>query len=387
MKHITNILALVLLAAMLGGCASAEADAVELFAVNVGKGDALLVRAGGWTCLIDAGMPWAVGRVRGAMRAMGVTALDAVFLTHPDDDHYGGLEWLAASDIPVGAWYASGIYTEVKEKKHPIVKAAGARGQEPIWLTRGDRVPLGDSGAVFTVLAPFEKFTDKDDNNSLVMLLESPQGRMLFTGDMELPQEASLLTKGDDLSCAVLKVPNHADDDTVSAAFADACSAQVAVISTSTEEKPETPDPGVLSRLRAAGSECVVTQDADLGLWVRLSGGKADVEYVTADAPLPGVVLDAVVPGDDLITLRSTGGDVDLTGCSLYSDRGNEAYAFPDGTVLPAGGALTVGTNSSDPGDYDLLWDEKKVVHKSKTDTVTLYDAYGRIVDQLDNGM
>ena len=33
--------------------------------------------------------------------------------------------------------------------------------------------PCVMSGAVFTVLAPFEKFTDKDDNNSLVMLLES----------------------------------------------------------------------------------------------------------------------------------------------------------------------------------------------------------------------
>ena len=124
------------------------------------------------------------------------------------------------------------------------------------------------------MLAPFEKFTEKDDNNSLVMLLESPQGRMLFTGDMELPQEASLLTKGDDLSCAVLKVPNHADDDTVSAAFADACSAQVAVISTSTEEKASTPAERVLRALAAWKTEVYQTQEAEWGILVTLRDGE-----------------------------------------------------------------------------------------------------------------
>lgn len=387
MKHILNIVALSLLTALLaGGCAAADGEgAVELFAVNVGKGDALLVRAGEWTCLIDAGKPWAMGRVRGAMKAMGIDALDAVFLTHPDDDHAGGLEWLAAGDIPVGTWYASGIFTEVKPEKHPIVKAAQARGQAPVWLERGDSVPMGDSGAVLAVLAPSETFTDKDDNNSLVMLLDSPQGRMLFTGDMELPQEAVLLAQERDLRCDVLKVPNHADDDTVSDALARACSAQLAVISTSTEEKPETPDPGVVSRLRAAGSECAETQDAELGLWVRLRDGTPGVEYVDAGAALPPAAITGVEAGEDLITVASTGPEADLTGCYLFSERGGELYPFPDGTVIPAGGTLTVGTRTSD-GGYDLLWDDKKVVHKSKTDVVTLYDAFGRAVDRMDNG-
>ena len=54
---------------------------------------------------------------------------------------------------------------------------------------------------------------------------------------------------------------------------------------------------------------------------------------------------------------------------------------------LAAGGGVTIGTRSSDEGSYDLLWDDKKVIHKSKTDVVTLYDAWGRPVDAADNGL
>ena len=361
---------------------------VALFAANVGKGDALLLVVDGWAGLIDTGKPQARGRVLSAMAAMGVTALDAVFITHTDNDHTGGLGWLADSDIPVGAWYASGYFTGVKPEKHDAVKAAAKRGQEVNWLRRGDTVPLGATGALLRVLAPFEQFEDKDDNNSLVMMLETAQGRMLFTGDMELPEEASLLMKGDDLSCDVLKAPNHGDDDTVSESFARAAGAELVVISTDGQEKPGTPDDGVVARLEAAGGTCWVTEDTGLGIRVTLSGGAASAAAVDInEAPAQDVAVATVVPGDDLVTLRNDGADRDLTGWYLYSDRGNELYAFPDGFVLGAGRTLTVGTRSSDEGSYDLLWDDKKVIHKSKTDDILLFDRWGRCVDNRSNGL
>lgn len=388
MKKVLKALALLVAAVLLTACGAgvSEGQPAELFAVNVGKGDALLIRVDGAACLIDAGKACARGKVLTAMAQMGVTALDAVFLTHTDDDHAGGLEWLADSAIPVGAWYAPAFYTGVKAKKHPLAKAAQARGQEPQWLRRGDVIQLGDAGAAFRVLAPAEQFDDKDDNNSLVMMLVTSQGKILLTGDMELPEEAALLARGDDLSCAVLKVPNHGDDDTTSQSFADAAGAQVAVISTDGQEKPGTPDPGVLSRLKAAGSDCYVTEYAGLGLRVTLADGRATVESVEIEAPAAtGVSIQSVISGDDLIALSNSGAACDLTGWYLYSDRGNELYAFPDDTLLPAGGSLVVGTLSSD-GGYDLLWNDKKVIHKSKPDTIYLYDRYGRIVDAMDNG-
>ena len=391
MRRATRILAMTLIMTLLAGCgAGVSADStpaeVRLFAVNVGKGDALLLRVGDWTGLIDAGKAKAMGRVKYALEQLGVERLDAVFLTHTDDDHAGGLEWLAESDIAVDAWYASGLYTGVKEKKHPMVKAAAIRGQDVQWLRRGDALDLG-GGAALRVLAPASLFTDKDDNNSLVMLLESAAGRILLTGDMELPEEAELLAQGDDLSCAVLKVPNHGDDDTTSDAFARAASAQIALISTDSQEKPGTPDAGVVSRLEAAGSRVLVTQDAGLGWMVALKDGAATAEAADIDAaPVTGVYITEVDAGDDTITLsNNTGGSLELDGFYLHSDRGDELFAFPAGTTVAPGDELTVGTNSTD-GSFDVLWDDKKVVHQKKTDTITLYDPCGRAVDRLDNG-
>ena len=387
MKRILRVLALLLIAALLGGCgAESGGSSVRLFAVNVGKGDALILKAGDWVGLIDAGKPSAMGRVRAALKGLGVEKLNAVFLTHTDNDHAGGLDWLAQSDMPVDNWYAPAMYTGVKEKKHPMILAAALRGQAVQWLQRGDALSL-PGGATLRVLAPASLFEDKDDNNSLVMMLESGQGKMLLTGDMELPEEAELLGQGDDLRCAVLKVPNHGDDDTTSAEFAKAASARVAVISTDSQEKPGTPDPGVVRRLEAAGTTVVVTQDAGIGLLVTLEGGDATVKAVDIEAPpVSGPYIADVDPDDDTIALGNSGSaNVDLSGFSLYSDKGGELYAFPEGTVLSPGATLTVGTNSTD-GNYDLLWDDKKVVNKKKTDTFYLYDDYGRIVDSRDNG-
>ena len=389
MKRIFRILALLLIAAILGGCRADTARApVRLFAVNVGKGDALILKVGDWVGLIDVGKAKAMGRIRTALTKLGVDRLDAVFLTHTDKDHADGLEWLAASDIPVDKWYASAMFTEVKEEKHPMLLAAEARDQEVVWLRRGDALTLGSSGATLRVLAPASKYTDKDDNNSLVMMLESDQGRMLLTGDMELPEEAELLSQGDDLSCAVLKVPNHGDDDTTSAELASAAGAQLAVISTDSQEKPGTPDAEVVRRLEAAGSTVVVTQDAGLGLLVTLTGGKATAAAVDIEAaPISGPYIIGVDPDDDRITLGNSGSAaVNLDGFYLYSNKGEELYTFPAGTALSPGASLTVGTHSTD-GGYDLLWDDKKVVNSKKTDTIYLYDSYGRVVDSRDNGL
>ena len=260
-------------------CGTAQAQ-VELFAVNVGKGDALIVRAGDYTCLIDTGKEKAQEQLEVALKALGVEALDAVFITHTDKDHVGGLKWLRESDIEIRAIYASRYYPNTTEKKHPAVKAAKKLDLTVNWLGAGDSVPLGDSGAVFRVLAPEMEIPDDEDDNSLVMMLESPDGRILLTGDMEHVEEAALLTSGADLRCDVLKVANHGDSDATSAALIAACAPSVALISTDSAEKPGTPDAGIVRNLQGIGCAVCVTQDASLGIRVTLDGGRVAVENV-----------------------------------------------------------------------------------------------------------
>ena len=248
--------------------------------MNVGKGDALLLRTGGYTCLIDTGKSKAKDQLEAALERFDVVYLDAVFITHTDNDHVGGLKWLRKSGIEIGAVYASKYHPESTEKKHQAVKLADKLEIECVWLEAGMEIPLGETGAVLRVLAPIEEIPEDEDDNSLVMLLESADGRILLTGDMEDAEERMLLDSGADLTCDVLKVPNHGDDDACSGELIAACRPKIAVISTNSDEKQGTPNPQLLNDLEDVGCETYITQDASLGVYFVLNGGALRAELL-----------------------------------------------------------------------------------------------------------
>ena len=266
-------------AAALLVCSTAQAR-VELLAASVGKGDALLVRSGNYTCLIDTGKSDAQDSLQRIFSHLQIDSLDAVFITHTDKDHTGGLKWLRKSEIEIRSIYASRYFPETTEKKHQAVKTAEKLGLQVHWLGAGDTIPLGDSGAVFQVLGPIQEIPGNEDDNSLVMMLTSPDGRILFTGDMEHRQELDLLGKNPDLKCDVLKVPNHGDTDACSPQLIAACAPRVAVISTDSHEKEGTPSARLMKNLKKAGCEAFVTQECTLGVHITLDQGQVHAEYV-----------------------------------------------------------------------------------------------------------
>ncbi len=260
---------------MLTGCACAR---TRLTMLNVGKGDALIVELDGATLLIDTGKAKASDTLLAALERMGISYIDAVFITHTDKDHTGGLKALRKSDVGIGDIYASKYYPESSDDKHPAVKAAKKLGKEVIFLGAGDEVTFGDT--TLHVLAPIEEIPDNEDDNSLVMMLENTDGRILLCGDMEYKEEEMLLNSGADLSCDVLKVPNHGDSDACGSALVRACGAQTALISTNSEDKPGTPDTTVLANLTAAGATIWVTQDYEFGVVTVLDGGNVTTEGI-----------------------------------------------------------------------------------------------------------
>ena len=344
-----------------------------MHAVSVGKGDALIIQAGDSAVLIDTGKGYACGRLRRAFEELGITQLDAVFVTHVDSDHIEGLQFLAESGIQVGAWYASPYFFEYKEKKHPLRRL----GVEPEWLEAGDEVVIGDMH--FSVLAPLTKNWDDEDENSLVIMLETPDGRILLTGDMEHGEEAGLLAAGADLCCDVLKVANHGDGDTTSAEFIARTGAEYAIISTDSLEKPGTPDPSVVAALESAGAKVFITQDSD-AVCALLTGGETTVSHVYWEKRATEGVGFSIDRENELFTLtNSSEADISLEGWYVYSDAGNELYIF-GAELLPADGSIVLGTKSSPEGSYSVFWDEKNVISDKKTDLISLYDRDGNLV-------
>ena len=370
----------------LTACAPARAaDEMTLFAVNVGKADALLLHHGDASYLIDTGSAESWGQLSRALKMLGIERLDGVIVTHTDRDHIGGVPMLAASSIPVDAWYASRYWADLKENEHPVALAAQRRGQEARWLSEGDTLPFG-SGTL-TVLAP-AACAKEENNNSVVLLVEGAGGRMLLMGDTEKDGEQALLKAHPDLpSCEVLKVGHHGGNDATTKALLNQVKPKVAVISTSTAERAETPATPVLQRLLKAGSDVAVTQDGGAGVLVILSGGHAEMtiaDWTALPDPVSGVRLANKDAKRDTVTITNQSGDqVDLSDWFLRSERGGEVYVFPAGTALSPGESLTLGTQTTEAA-CDLLWPEKNVWHNEKDDAAVLFDPYGREMDRLE---
>ena len=381
LKKMSWLIGLLVICLMTAACAEAE---TTLLALNVGKADCLLLEDGDTRYLIDTGTAESWGTVSAALRTRGITHLDGVILTHTDKDHAGGAWALATSSVKVDGWYASAYFTDVKMSKHPLVLAAALRDEEVTWLKRGDTLTIGDG--TISVLAPMKLDDDDENNNSLVLYVQTGDGTMLLTGDMEFGEERTLLSANLLTHADVLKVAHHGSDKATSSALVKHVSPQVAVISTSTEEKESTPADSVVSLLESNGAQVAVTQDAGEGVLVTLTNVTPTVTMLP-EATLPAQVTDVVLSdrsnAQDTISIRNNGKNtVDLSGWYLYSSKGKETFVLPEGTMLEAGKTLNIGTLSTE-GETDLTWPDENVWHDKKEDIAMLYDAYGRLIDEL----
>ena len=389
MKHMLLMICLLLLMT-LGAAALAESPyekvdkPLTLFAVNVGKGDALLLNSGAETYLIDAGLQENWGDLSRALKVLQVTRLTGVILTHTDKDHAGGLLPLATSSIEVENWYASAHYADIKkESKHPAVEAAALRGETVTFLRAGDELPLG--AGRLTVVGPISA-SEVENCNSLVLVAEASGGKMLLVGDMEFPEEKELIAAGAIPRCDVIKIGNHGENDATSEALIRAVQPRVAVISTSTAAEPDTPSTRVLAQLYAARVALYQTQDAQSGVLVTIDQGEVTanlMDYNDFPAVNKSVVIADVDNEDDCIILRNDGkAPADVSGWYIVSEKGNQIFVLPEGTAIAPGGELTISSQSS-KAKGDLTWPDKKVWHKSKEDAALLYDVYGRLIDQM----
>lgn len=272
--------AMLLWSAVAGGeTADSEQNAMTLLSINVRKGDAHLLRCGNSIYLIDTGKKKEFDTLYRVLKENGIDRLTGVILTHSHSDHTGGLKKLIQSDIIAESVYTTAYYAPAKDdKENPVVKALKGTDTEPIYLKSGDTLPL--DGGELLVLGPLVEMTDSDNenSNSLVLLAKGGGGSILLTGDMEYPEEASLLNAGLIPHADVLKIGNHGEGDATSAQFVAAVSPSVAVIPTNTEDEPDTPDPRVIQLLKRYDIIILQTQHTKNGVLITIRDGGISYE-------------------------------------------------------------------------------------------------------------
>ncbi|MCL2866770.1 MAG: MBL fold metallo-hydrolase, partial [Clostridia bacterium] len=230
--------------------------------INAGKADSTLLKIDGKFFLIDTGSPSSVPAILGVLSVMGADRISGLFLTHTDSDHIGGTEALCQA-YPVDKLYSANISKRNKKDENRIERLARVLSLSHVKLDAGDHINIG-GGMAFQVLAPLVYNEEDDNDNSLVLLIQIHGKRFLFTGDMMFAEEESLLAEGTELAAHVLKVGYHGNPDATSLPFAQAVSAEYAVISTDTAEAPQSANERVMDNLFPA--QVLITERFSLGI-------------------------------------------------------------------------------------------------------------------------
>jgi len=233
--------------------------ALELVVLDVGQGDAALLRSpGGKWVLVDAGpktrsFDAGVRTILPYLRRRGVKALDYLILTHPDMDHVGGAASILRQ-FPVGKVLDPGFPTGTEAFLDVLV---AAHEKHVPWqvVSAGDSLNL--DGMALRVLAPGKPEQGEGDEgaNGASVVLEVRFGAFsaLLTGDAPAASEAQFLAGVLSPSTQVLKVGHHGSLTSTSHELLKRTNPEMALISVGRRNRFGHPDPRVLSRLREGG--------------------------------------------------------------------------------------------------------------------------------------
>lgn len=242
-----------LLLAVLPGPAGPERG-FSVEALDVGQGDALLLRWARHAVLVDGGGPFDVeardfGRTRLVPKLLdrGVTSLDAVLVTHPHPDHALGV-FAVLEELTVGRLWQS-VGDDEADLYRKLGDAAAARGVRVERLAPGEAAVWSD--ARLSVLHSGGPLRKKDgvNNQSVVAVFARHGVRALLTGDAGTPVERDLVVAGAALSARLLKVGHHGSRTATSPEFLRAVSPRAALLSCGRENRFGHPAPETLRTL------------------------------------------------------------------------------------------------------------------------------------------
>ena len=231
---------------------------VEVHYIDVGQGDATLIKCGSHAMLIDGGNNNKGTTVQLYLKKQGVESLDYVIGTHPDADHIGGL------DVIVYKYNCDTVIMPDYEKDtktyQELVDVIHDKNMKITYPVVGEQYALGE--AKFTIIAPNSNSYGGNANDySVAILLEYGKNRFLFTGDAEEASETEMLSNGIELSADVYKVAHHGSRSASTQEFLNAVQPKYAVISCGEGNSYGHPHAEVLNRLRSMGVEVFRTDE------------------------------------------------------------------------------------------------------------------------------
>lgn len=238
--------------------------ATELVMLDVGQGDAIVLRSGGKTMLIDTGNQ--DGLLREALAREKVSKIDVVLITHPDDDHMGSLASLrgvvGVSNVVVAKDVLSCACTSCMRLRNDAAGLVGEAAIEPLEV--GDTLRFGSWEA--RCIWP-HAFSDEGGNADSICLLASAdtdddgegEGSVLLVGDAEHDQLSELIDEGVISTIDIYKVGHHGSKNALTEEQAEKLSPRLSLISVGVNNRYGHPADKTIAALESCGSSILRT--------------------------------------------------------------------------------------------------------------------------------
>ncbi|MBQ9968040.1 MAG: DNA internalization-related competence protein ComEC/Rec2 [Oscillospiraceae bacterium] len=223
-------------------------DPWHMAMLDVGQGQCVVLRIGDLTAMIDCGGSDAEDAGEYAARFLhsaGIRKIDALILTHYDDDHAGGAVQLMdrvqvdtvflpaiGADCEIGT-----LIAEAAPQVHYVSSAAEIR------------VPNGS----ITLFPPV--FSENDNNAGVCVLAMAEKYDILITGDIDAMAELRLLSRWHLPQVELLVAGHHGAATSSCAPFLEAVCPQFVAISVSADNTYGHPHEEALQRFEEIGAE------------------------------------------------------------------------------------------------------------------------------------
>jgi competence protein ComEC len=272
--------------------------------IDVGQGDAILLRTREKTILIDAGSDMnyaAQDFILPYLQQQGIARIDTCVITHPHRDHFGGFPVLVRA-LPIGEFL---VATKVMDpppgdpetnRTDPImyknlITQIQAKGIPIRTVTMKDTFNWGSQVHV-DILNTDDVEAQRNPNRppvnpndqSLVFKVSAGKIRYLFTGDAEVASEKKMVANvAKKLNATVLKSSHHGSRTASTLPFLQAVDPTSVVISVGITNKYGHPHSTVLERYASLNLKTYRT-DFD-GTVESITDGKA-IEFFCAQTPV-----------------------------------------------------------------------------------------------------
>ncbi|MBU9712135.1 MBL fold metallo-hydrolase [Bacillus tamaricis] len=220
---------------------------MEVHFIDIGQGDATLLKGPDFTILIDAGrhdrndvVPY--------LQNEGVTSLDLVIGTHPHADHIGQMDKVLEQLDVKEVWMSGDEHTSrTFERVLDAILDSDADYHEP---RAGERYNFGS--LIVEVVNP-DRLTGDFHEGSISVRVVYGEIKLLFTGDAEHQTERAMINRGHNLEAHIFQLGHHGSSTSNTESFLNAVKPEITIYSAGLNNSYGHPHNEVVNRINKMG--------------------------------------------------------------------------------------------------------------------------------------